>query len=263
MNDLWLRQIRGMLVFELKKNLLSARAIPIYALALLPAAMVTLTIAVATTVGGTELGSESFAVWYAGLFQFQLRFVVFFGCVWMFMNLFRGEILDCSLHYYFLCPIRREVLMAGKFIAGWVSAVFLFVGSALYCYIALFMFMSDSTLHLDHLMAYIGIIMLATLGYGAVFVVAGMFLKNPIVPALMIFGWEGANVFLPAALKKISIVFYLQGLYPVQMTEGPFAILVDPPPVWLTIPGLLLLTAVVLVIAGRRIRSMEISYTQD
>ncbi|MDH3626104.1 MAG: hypothetical protein OEV00_04245 [Acidobacteriota bacterium] len=263
MNGLWLRQINGMLSFELKKNLLSARAIPIYALSLLPVAIVTLAIAVAAATGGDFDGVDSFSEWFAGLFQFHLHFVVFFGCVWLFMNLFRGEILDCSLHYYFLCPIRREVLMAGKFIAGWLSAVVLFSISAIYCYVALYMFMGNSPLHLDHLFAYIGIIMLATLGYGAVFVVAGMFLRNPIIPALVIFFWEGINVFLPAALKKISIVFYLQGLYPVVMTEGPFAILVDPPPIWMTVPGLLLLTAVILLIAGRRIRRMEISYAQD
>jgi hypothetical protein len=56
---------------------------------------------------------------FAGVFQlFYLRLAVFFGCLGIFMNLFRGEVLDKSLHFYFLAPIRREVLMAGKFLTG-------------------------------------------------------------------------------------------------------------------------------------------------
>ena len=45
------------------------------------------------------------------------------------MNLFRGEILDRSLHFYFLAPIRREVLMAGKFLAGLLATCTIFVTS--------------------------------------------------------------------------------------------------------------------------------------
>ena len=32
------------------------------------------------------------------------------------MNLFRGEIVDRSLHYYFLSAVRREVLVVGKYL---------------------------------------------------------------------------------------------------------------------------------------------------
>ena len=41
----------------------------------------------------------------------------FFGCLGIFMNLFRGEMLDKTLHFWFLMPVRREVLLAGKYVA--------------------------------------------------------------------------------------------------------------------------------------------------
>ncbi len=64
-----------------------------------------------------NLGDDSMV--FAGVFQFFfLRLAIFFGCLGIFMNLFRGELLDQSLHFYFLAPIRREALMAGKFLAG-------------------------------------------------------------------------------------------------------------------------------------------------
>jgi ABC-type transport system involved in multi-copper enzyme maturation permease subunit len=66
---------------------------------------------------GVNAGQDS--IMFAGVFQFFfLRLAIFFGCLGIFMNLFRGEILDRSLHFYFLAPIRREVLMTGKFLAG-------------------------------------------------------------------------------------------------------------------------------------------------
>src|SRR5205823_10368913 len=69
---------------------------------------------------------------FATVFQFfYLRLAIFFGCLGIFMNLFRGEILDRSLHFYCLAPIRREVLMAGKFLAGLLATSTIFVTSEL------------------------------------------------------------------------------------------------------------------------------------
>ena len=52
---------------------------------------------------------------FAGIFQFfYLRLAIFFGCLGMFMYLFRGEMSNRTLHYWFLAPARREVLLAGQ-----------------------------------------------------------------------------------------------------------------------------------------------------
>ena len=66
-----------------------------------------------------------------------------------------------------------------------------------------------------HLMSYLGVTALACLGYGSVFLAAGLFFRNPLIPAGIVLVWESANLFLPAALKKISVIFYLQSLCPV------------------------------------------------
>ena len=64
---------------------------------------------------------------FAGIFQFMyLRLFIFFGCMFVFMNLFRGEMLDKSLHFYFLAPIRREVLTVGKYLAGLLATTTIF-----------------------------------------------------------------------------------------------------------------------------------------
>jgi len=77
--------------------------------------------------GWTHETAGGGALWYATIYQnFTLRFVVFLGCAWIFTNLFRGEILDRSLHYYFLSPIRRDVLVVAKFVSGVAGSALVF-----------------------------------------------------------------------------------------------------------------------------------------
>jgi ABC-type transport system involved in multi-copper enzyme maturation permease subunit len=274
MNAVRLRQVVAVARLEMLKNLFSLRAAPIYLLAAMPVALVLL-ILVVSIVSGEKPGefetTGGTALFFAHVYQFILRFVVYAGCVLVFMNLFRGEVLDRSLHYYFLTPIRRDVLVLGKFLSGWLASSFVFVSSTLLSMFLLYV-TADPMRAVSHMLSgaglvqtisYVAVTLLACLGYGAVFLIIGLRLRNPIVPALLIFLWELANPFLPALLKKISVIFYLKSLLPVALDEGPFAVIADPVPGWLAVPGLLLFTAALLVVAGLTIRRMEIAYGAD
>ena len=113
------------------------------------------------------------------------------------------------------------------------------------------------------LFTYAGITLLACIGYGAFFIVVGLFFRNPIIPALALYGWEWLNFLLPPVLKKISVIHYLNSLVPVPLSEGPFAVVAEPTPAWISVPGLLIVTLLVLFVASRRIRRMEIRYGSD
>ena len=110
------------------------------------------------------------------------------------------------------------------------------------------------------MLGYVGVTLLGCLGYGAVFLLVGLFFKNPIVPAMLIWVWELGNPYLPVLLKKISVIFYLQSMLPVAIDAGPFAVIAEPASVWLAVPGLVAFAVLTLGIAGIRIRKMEISY---
>jgi ABC-type transport system involved in multi-copper enzyme maturation permease subunit len=197
-----------------------------------------------------------------------LRTVVFFGCAWIFMNLFRGEIVDRSLHYYFLSAVRREVLVAGKYLSGLLTAIVLFTTVTVLSMLLTFFphfFSASVRFFLDgaglgQLFTYMVITMLACVGYGAFFMIVGLFVRNPIIPALLLYGWEWINFLLPPLLRKISVIHYLNSLVPVPLSEGPIAVAAAPTPAWISIPGLLIVTALVLFAASRRIRKMEIRY---
>jgi len=261
------RQALAVARLDLRRGLFSLRAAPLYLLAALPVLIVSLFLLVSWLAGPpAELTSPAgTALVWAHLYQFLLRFPLYAGCVWIFMNLFRGEILDRSLHYYLLAPVRREVLVLGKFVSGWLGAVALFAGSTVLSFALLHLrFGWAATLgQSGPLLAYVGVTALACLGYGAVFLVAGLLMRNPIVPALIVWVWEWGNPFLPALLKKFSVVFYLQSLLPLSVDAGPFAIVAEPAPAWLAVPGLLAFAAGLLALACLRARKLEISYAQD
>ncbi len=187
------------------------------------------------------------------------------------MNLFRGDIIDRSLHFYFLSPVRREVLVIGKFFSGLVTSIILFTATTVASMLLLYLphFYSDSSRFfldgpgLGQLLTYAGITILACIGYGAFFLVVGLFFRNPIIPAIVLYGWELINFLLPPLLKKISVIHYLQSLVPVPVSEGPFAVVAEPTPAWIAIPSLIVVTALVLILASRRIRHMEIRYGGD
>jgi ABC-type transport system involved in multi-copper enzyme maturation permease subunit len=266
-----LRQIAAIMRLEVKKNFLGKRAVLIYLLALLPVGLLTL-IAVVNPSDRDWVDfaryPQIFSVIYNTLI---LRTVIFFGCAWIFMNLFRGEIVDRSLHYYFLSAVRRDVLVAGKYLSGLVTAVILFTTVTVVSMLLTFFphFFSASTRFfldgagLGQLLTYAGITILACIGYGAFFLVVGLFFRNPIIPALLLYGWEWLNFLLPPLLKKVSVIHYLNSLVPVPISEGPIAVAVEPTPAWISVPGLLIVTALVLFAASRRIRRMEISYGSE
>lgn len=229
-------------------------------------------------ISGVSLGQDSYI--FAGVFQFFfIRLAIFFGCLGIFMNLFRGEMLDKSLHFYLLTPVRREVLMLGKYLAGLLAATVIFSASTALQLFALLLQFDASTIaqYLDQnhgvsqMTAYLGVTVLACIGYGSIFLAAGLLFRNPIVPAAAVLIWEAANPVLPALLKKISVIYYLKSLCPVEISLDPgmpplFALLVsNPEPVsrYIAILGLLALSVVVLFAAAKRVRRLEINYGTD
>ena len=213
---------------------------------------------------------------FAGIFQyFYLRLAIFFGCLGIFMNLFRAEMSNRTLHFWLLAPARREVLLAGKYAAGLIASSAIFGGGALLT-LAAMLWPHDAVEvqaywnagGLGHMFWYAAAAVLGCMGYGSVFLAVGMYARNPIIPAAVLLAWEGVNGILPHVLQKMSVLYYLQSLCPVPPPmEGDAPVLIRllaapaaPASGPGAILGLLLLTAFVLWIAGLAVRRMQISY---
>ncbi|MEM6792688.1 MAG: hypothetical protein AAF725_01815 [Acidobacteriota bacterium] len=264
------RQIRGILSLELRKQLFAKRALVLYFLAFGPVAVIAvwaLSPWPTRELSGPAQAGQVFAYLYTG----YLSTSIFLSCLILFMSLFRSEILDRSLHYYFLAPVRREVMVVGKYLAALLAtagvfsvstAVFYLLNMSPWGFGELSRFLFDGP-GFGNLLTYVGISVLACVGYGALFLLAGLVFKNPIIPALLFVGWESINTFLPVMLKKFSVLFYLWSLFPIQLADGAFAILAEPTPAYLSVPGLLLFACLILAFASWRVRRMEVTYGGD
>lgn len=268
---LWRRQVGAVVRLELRKGFFGRRAFGLYLLALAPPAILALrAVLPRAMVDPSAIGDATLQM--AVIYQtFILRVVIFLGCVAIFGNLIRREVLDRSLHFYFLTPMRRELLVIAKYLTGLVVSLALFGASTLASFLLAYL-PHDARLRdaffvhgpgLAHLGAYLLVTALACAGYGAVFLAFGFFFRSPALPALALFGWEAIHFLLPPVLKQLSVIHYLQALCPVPLSEGPFALLSDAPSRWVSICGLLALSAVLVGVAALRIRRMEVVYLDD
>jgi len=216
---------------------------------------------------------------FAAVFQhFYLRLAIFFGSLGIFMNLFRGEMLDKTLHFWFVAPARREVLLVGKYLAGLIAAILIFGAGAALCFGV--MLWPQDPAQVDafwraqgasHLFWYTASAALGCVGYGSVFLAAGLLLRNPIIPAITILLWESINGILPDMLQKVSVLYYVQSLCPVPVPMDPHAPLLirlliapaQPPSTTAAVLGLIGVTALVLWAASRAVRRLEINYGID
>jgi len=182
---------------------------------------------------------------------------VFSLAAWgLFIWLFRGEIVEKSLHYYFLSPIRREVLVVGKFLAGLVTSAVFFGSSVLLSFLITY----------GHIGAEGRAFMFSRLGMGIFWPMSA----PPCWPvsATARFFWRSAwwpktpccryrrvvveafHPVFPAMLQRLSITFYLKQLCPVDvLPEGLmrlFTVVAEPVSAWIAVPGLLTLAMAVL-----------------
>jgi hypothetical protein len=213
---------------------------------------------------------------FAGIFQyFYLRLAIFFGCLGIFMYLFRGEMSNRTLHFWFLAPARREVLLVGKYAAGLIASAAIFGGGTLLTLGAMIWPHDPVEVQaywnaggMGHVFWYTAAAALGCVGYGSVFLAVGLYVRNPIIPAALLLAWEGINGIFPHVLQKMSILYYLQSLCPVpapmdndvptliRLLAAPAAPASRPAAIF----GLLLLTVFVLWIASLAVRRMQISY---
>lgn len=268
----WLRQLMVLVRMDLLRHFFTRRAIWLHLLALAPVGITGLYYVVQLVKGprGT-LGADTLA--FAGIFQIlYLRFLIFFGTLAVGTYLVRGEVLGKTLHFYFLLPVRRDLFLFSRYVVGVVATSLVFMVSVTAAYFLILMHRGSEFWvfllqgqGLANLLDYLLVTILACAGYGAVFLLASLYVRNPLIPGAIVFVWEAINVFLPAILQKISVIYYLKSLSPVDAPiDGALALIVVPPePISraVAVMGLLVLIAGLLALGSWRVKRTEIDYT--
>ncbi len=263
------RQVVTLAKHEVRRSLFSRRSLAVYLLVGMPLALMLLR---ALFMPGSMRADATHATTeFAEVFHFfLLRFVVFFANAMIFVRLFRGEILEKSLHYTLLAPLPRTVLVLGKYLGGVLSASVILVITTTLTYILVYLPHGSagvqqllSSSGIANLASYLLIVVLACFAYGALFMLAGLFFKNPMVPAILFLGWETLTPFLPTFLKVLSFVHYLVSFAPVPVSLGAFALLARPVPGWIALVALFVSSALLVYVASRVARRLEVTYSAD
>ena len=262
--DVRLRQLWAVFVLELRRLFRGRDGIGTILFAAAPFVLS----AVVVFIRGESVAMGRLEKEFASLFQnLILQVTLYFGCLFAFSGLVRGEQMAKTLHHLFLSPVRREVIILGKYLAALASTSVLFGGFSALSYLVLLSGAGKSAA-LSHLasggaarlVAYVLVTTLACAGYGAVFLVFGQWAKNPIFPALAFWGWEHLNFLLPEVLKRLGLIHYLLSLSPVTVNEGFLAVIGEPVPAWAAVPAPLFLATALLALAGWKVRRMEVDY---
>jgi ABC-type transport system involved in multi-copper enzyme maturation permease subunit len=271
---LWRRQALAVLRLESGRSFSIRRSLWLFSLAFAPVFIILMH---ATQTDDHSRGPETLreeTLILAGIIQvFYIRLGIFFGCLGLALRLFRGDMAEKTLHYPFLAPLRREVLVAGKFLSAAVSAILLFATGVTASFLLMYLHFDAGREFvlagpgLRHLWAYLLAVVLGCLGYLALTLAVSLLFKNPIVPSVMVVVWEGINGALPLWLKPFSVTYYLKPLFPVELPvegiSGLFTVVAEPVPLWVSVVGLLAFAGLALAFACWRVRRLEISYSTD
>lgn len=244
---------------EVRKMLGGRRAWSVCLLAALPVFVVFL-IAVEIPPEPVAVARSTFVNIYSIV---VLGATVFFGCALVFTHLFRGEILRRSLHFYFLAPLRREILTLAKYGAGLLVVFALFGGVTILVHPVFMAIVGGGDGILPDTFRYLGITLLGCTAYGAVFLLFGTVFRNPILPVAALLGWEMLNFLLPSGIRIASISYHLKSLLPVPPVGPTFGGLGEPPTAATAVLSLLVLSSLAVGLACLRVRRMEIRYTED
>lgn len=270
---LYASQISVLVRNEVRRNLFTRRRLWVYFLALIPVIIISIHFVLDKNRGADQIETDTQVL--AGIVQlYYLRLGIFFACMGIFTWLFRGEMVERTLHYQFLVPVRKEVLVVGKFLAGAIISIVLFETAILACFSLTYIRLGSAGRSyvfdgpgLGQLGSYFLVTALACLGYGAVFLALSLLFKNPIIPGAMLMGWEAIAPIFPSWAQRLSVTFYLKHLCPVTLpVDGPlaiFTVVAEPVSPYLAVFGLLCLTVAILVVSCFLIHRMEITYTAE
>jgi ABC-type transport system involved in multi-copper enzyme maturation permease subunit len=264
--SLSVRQTQTIAKTELSRYILARRWLGVYLMAFAPVFL--LFLVYLRPPGRPSMSDLSQA--YAFLFQtFTLRFALFLSCGLVFSQLFRGEILEKTLHFYLLSPVRREVIALGKYVAGVTAMGLLFGTTTILTNLLIYAIspsMSEFFLEgpgLSYLARYVLVTVLACLAWGSIFMLAGLLFRNPIISVFVVGAWEAFYFILPETLQKFTVMHYLQSLLPIVIDRGPFSVVIDPTNPVLSVVIVLGVVAGFVWLSGKALRRTQISYSTD
>jgi ABC-2 type transport system permease protein len=158
-------------------------------------------------VSGLDLYGVIVAVYY-------VRNVLPLAALFYATSLIADEVEGRTITYLFTRPVRRESILTGKLAAYLVTTLTLVLPSTVVTFLLLATAggLSGVGSAVPDLFRDMGVIALTLFAYGALFTLAGVLLRRPVIPGLLfLFVWElVAN--LPGYLPRLTLTAWLRSL---------------------------------------------------
>ena len=150
-----------------------------------------------------------------------IRFIVPVLGVFYGTSLIADEVDDKTITYLFTRPISRRAVLLGKYLAYLVCTTLLVLPSVM---IVFFLVVPTGGGSIGQafpsLVTDFGMLAVGLMAYGAVFALVGTRVKRPLIVGLVFaFGWEPAVLLFPGYLKRMTVMYYLQGLVSHEMPQ--------------------------------------------
>ena len=157
------------------------------------------------------------------IMPFFLQFLSVLVALFYGTALIADEVDNKTIIYLFTRPVRKYLIILGKF-AAYISEVFIIlIPPVLLTYVIIATDKGVSSSFAESLSLFgkqFGVTLLSLIVYGAIFTFFGLWWKRPVLFGLLFaFGWEKMIIVVPGVVRKFSVIHYLMSILP----QGPEA----------------------------------------
>lgn len=266
------RMLRGAFALSLRRLAFAPAMLAYLGIAAIPL-LIVLIVHLATLHNPSTgiLSLQSVHTVYEGFLRtLYLHFVVFFIATILGSSVMRQDREEQTLHYLFLQPVARWMVIVAKLGAYLVVSSAVCVGSLWLTYLAMALphcglGAVTTDLFVQGRAAILAresmVLVLGLLAYGSFALLMGNYFKNATY-ALLLLAWEAGLPYLPSTLKFWTVMHYLQSLMPERLNEQRpmFELLGEPATTAMSLAVLLLVPCVFIGISIFTFRYRECLY---
>ena len=206
----------GFVIFRMTlRNILKARR-TIF-LALLSATPIALAVLFLLAKYSHDVGTSGFGFFASTMGTIQLRGILLILTVFYGSTVFSDEIDRKTLIYIQSRPVSQSVFILGKYMSAFLLTAVLLVLSTFITYLLLTLTESAGYFYagLSFLAKDILVMLLGSAAYVAFMMFLAFILKKPVLWGLLFaLGWENVVVNIPGPINKLTLLHYIQSIFP-------------------------------------------------
>jgi ABC-type transport system involved in multi-copper enzyme maturation permease subunit len=187
-----------------------------------------------------------------------LFFIVVIIALLYGVSVFHDEINDSTINYLISRPIHRVELVIYKYVGLVISALVVVLPPLILTYLIIAPKAGAPIQNIGILTNYMGVVILAIVGYGAIFMFFGLLFKRPMLISLFyMFVWESVLAGIALLINQITIRHYLESIILNNIGQGEIEGLFQPADSITSIIIILSVTSVFLILSAIAAKSKD------